>query len=97
MNNGSLCYHAAGVGISYDPDAHQQKFFNKHKDDITCIAFSPDGVHVATGENGRTPICCIWNSETQMQKLKDLKGNGIVRSISTIAYSPKGGFLAVID
>jgi len=96
MNNGSLCYHAAGVGIAYDPVAHSQKFFNLHTDDITCIAYSPDGVHVATGENGKKPICYIWNSDTQMKKWK-FEGNGIVRNIFTIAYSPSGGFLAVID
>lgn len=96
MKNGSLTYYAAGVGVTYDPVVHTQKFFSLHTDDITCIAFSSNGVNVATAENGKRPICYIWDADTMMQKLK-LVGNGIVKSIQTIAYSPNGGRLVVID
>jgi WD40 repeat protein len=32
-----VVYFAAGVGIVYDPEKHEQKFFREHTDDITCM------------------------------------------------------------
>ena len=80
MSNGSLSYYAAGVGVTYDPVLHDQKFFSLHTDDITCIAFSSNGINVATCENGKKPICYIWDANTMMQKIK-LVGNGILKGI----------------
>lgn len=57
VKDGCLAYYAAGVGVCYDPTQHQQRFFQgEHTDDITCIAFSPDEQHIATGEMGAKAI-----------------------------------------
>lgn len=50
LKDGCVAYHAAAVGIIYDADDHTQKHFNKHIDDITAIAFSPDERTIATGK-----------------------------------------------
>ena len=80
LQDGSLGYFNAGVGITYNPSRREQNHFTLHKDDITCIAFCPKGTDVATAENGKTPSCFIWDSVT-MQKKFELKRNGIIRNI----------------
>jgi WD40 repeat protein len=70
-------------------------FLQKHTDDITCIDFSSDGTHVATGERGAKPKVCIWDANT-MQVKHTLLGHGIVKSVRCLAYSPSGKVLGVI-
>lgn len=62
---------------------------------MTSIAFAPDNVHVATGEQGKRPSCFIIDS-TNMQVKKELKGNGITNSILSVQYSPSGNFLGIV-
>ena len=64
MQDGSLLYYAAGVTVSYNPATHKQRHFNKHHDDVTAIAFSPDGKYVATGEMGKRPSVFVIDTST---------------------------------
>ena len=58
---GTVVYHAAGVGVVLDKDTNEQRFFRSHRDDIHCLAISPDGTMIATGEIGPKPRLCLWD------------------------------------
>ena len=68
LADGSIAYHAAALGIVYNPTEHSQRFFKMHIDDVTAIAFSPDGRTIATGEIGPKPMICIWDAITMQLK-----------------------------
>lgn len=59
--DGSIAYHAAALGIVYDPKNHTQRHFNKHTDEITAIAFADDKKTIATGEIGSRPKIIVWD------------------------------------
>jgi microtubule-associated protein-like 6 len=59
--DGSIAYHAAALGIIYDPKTHTQRHFTHHTDEVTAIAFSDDKRTVATGEIGMRPKIIVWD------------------------------------
>ncbi len=64
MEDDSVAYFAAAVGVAYKSENHTQKYFTKHTDDITSIAFSPDMKTIATGEMGNKPAVYLWDATT---------------------------------
>jgi hypothetical protein len=71
-NNTEIVYMAAAVGIVLDTEQNKQRFFGEgysktahgHSDDITALCIHPDRNLVATGEVGKNPKICVWNSTT---------------------------------
>lgn len=41
-------YHVAAVGIVYNLDAHKQRFYLQHTDDILCLSYHPTKVRTST-------------------------------------------------
>ncbi len=70
----TIVYQAAGLGIGYDPTSHTQRYMNAHIDDVTAISFSPDKRLIATGEIGAKPMICIWDAITMQLKYPPIKG-----------------------
>jgi microtubule-associated protein-like 6 len=95
LDDGSLAYYIAAVGVVYNPDMHTQKFFQMHTDDITCMDFHPDKIKCATGENGKKPKAFLWDTQT-MKMVHQFVGHGIVETIIAIAFSPSGKHLALV-
>lgn len=81
-------YFVAGVGIVHNVAAKKQKFFRGQSDDILCLALHPNKELVATGQIGKDPFICVWNSQT-METVSILQG-GHERGIATVAFSTDG-------
>ncbi|KAH9137683.1 hypothetical protein LEN26_005631 [Aphanomyces euteiches] len=62
--DGHIVYHAAAVGIIYNCETNTQKHHLGHSDDILCLATSPSGLFVATGEMGKKPSIRVWDAKT---------------------------------
>lgn len=58
----------------------------RHNDAVTSIAYSPDGIFLATGSSDK--VVRIWNTKTGMQIGKPLEGHS--GEIKAIAFSPRG-------
>ncbi|KAM9714304.1 echinoderm microtubule-associated protein-like 5 isoform 3-T3 [Dama dama] len=74
-----IVYFVAGVGVVYSPREHRQKFYRGHSDDIISLALHPERVLVATGQVGKEPYICIWDSYTvqTVSVLKDVHTHGV--------------------
>ncbi|XP_055449170.1 echinoderm microtubule-associated protein-like 5 [Psammomys obesus] len=74
-----IVYFVAGVGVVYSPREHRQKFYRGHSDDIISLALHPERVLVATGQVGKEPYICVWDSYTvqTVSILKDVHTHGI--------------------
>uniref|UniRef100_G1KXP8 EMAP like 5 n=1 Tax=Anolis carolinensis TaxID=28377 RepID=G1KXP8_ANOCA len=74
-----IVYFVAGVGVVYSPREHRQKFYLGHQDDIISLALHPERVLVATGQVGKEPYICVWDSYTvqTISIMKDVHTHGI--------------------
>ncbi|KAL3875087.1 hypothetical protein ACJMK2_038022 [Sinanodonta woodiana] len=77
--NKEIVYFVAGVGIVYNSKEQKQRFFLGHDDDILCLALHPERTLVATGQTGKMPSICVWDSNTvqTISILKDGHENGV--------------------
>ena len=78
-----------GCGI-WPPDSQIGNPLSGHTDDVTSVAFSPDGKTLASGSNDRTAR--LWDVATRRQ-IGDLLPGDIVAVLS-VAFSPDGKTLA---
>ena len=54
-------------GSGNDPDLRHQRLLRKWvdaTDDIVCLAMHPERELVATGQVGKDPSICVWNTST---------------------------------
>ncbi|XP_063080185.1 echinoderm microtubule-associated protein-like 5 [Engraulis encrasicolus] len=77
--NREIVYFVAGVGVVYNTREHKQKFYLGHTDDIISLALHPERVLVATGQVGKEPYVCVWDSYTMqtVSILKDTHTHGV--------------------
>ncbi|XP_046714063.1 echinoderm microtubule-associated protein-like 6 isoform X3 [Silurus meridionalis] len=74
-----IVYFVAGVGVVYNTRDHTQKFYLGHNDDIISLALHPDKIQVATGQVGKDPYICVWDSYTliTVSILRDVHTHGV--------------------
>ncbi|XP_054543716.1 echinoderm microtubule-associated protein-like 6 [Talpa occidentalis] len=89
-----VVYFVAGVGVVYNTREHSQKFFLGHNDDIISLALHPDKILVATGQVGKEPYICIWDSYNvqTVSILKDVHTHGV----ACLAFDSDGQRLASV-
>jgi microtubule-associated protein-like 6 len=64
LEDDSVAYTAAAVGVCYRSEGHSQRFFSGHEGRITCITFAPDKRTVATGDGTVKSVVIIWDAIT---------------------------------
>ncbi|EGW07847.1 Echinoderm microtubule-associated protein-like 6 [Cricetulus griseus] len=89
-----VVYFVAGVGVVYNTREHSQKFFLGHNDDIISLALHPDKTLIATGQVGKEPYICIWDSYSvqTVSILKDVHTHGV----ACLAFDSDGQRLASV-
>nr|XP_034966373.1 echinoderm microtubule-associated protein-like 6 [Zootoca vivipara] len=89
-----VVYFVAGVGVVYNTREHTQKFFLGHNDDIISLALHPEKTLVATGQVGKDPYICIWDSYNiqTVSILKDAHTHGV----ACLAFDSDGQRLASV-
>uniref|UniRef100_A0A4W5P4Z4 EMAP like 6 n=1 Tax=Hucho hucho TaxID=62062 RepID=A0A4W5P4Z4_9TELE len=89
-----IVYFVAGVGVVYNTREHTQKFFLGHNDDIISLAMHPDKVQVATGQVGKDPYICVWDTYAlqTVSILRDVHTHGV----ACLAFDVDGQRLASV-
>ena len=62
LASGEMIFPASATMVMYHKGLHQQRFFHGHDDDVTALAVHPDGSMCASGQVGRKPPICVWDS-----------------------------------
>ena len=60
--SGHLVYFAAALAIVHNPETNTQKFFTKHRSNISCLALHPTQDLVATGDLGAHSCIWVWDA-----------------------------------
>ncbi|MBN3309055.1 EMAL6 protein, partial [Amia calva] len=89
-----VVYFVAGVGVVYNTREHSQKFYLGHNDDIISLALHPDKTQVATGQVGKDPYICVWDTYCvqTVSILKDVHTHGV----ACLAFDSDGQRLASV-
>uniref|UniRef100_H2ZFM9 Translation initiation factor beta propellor-like domain-containing protein n=1 Tax=Ciona savignyi TaxID=51511 RepID=H2ZFM9_CIOSA len=85
-NTGLLAYPAGCVIVLYNPrNGKQTPIHNPGNKNITCLRFSCDGTHIATGESGHQPCVRVFSVADRSQLIAfDSHKYGI----SCVTFSP---------
>ena len=89
-SSGRWAYAVGAMGVVYDAVNHTQRFFRGHDDEIVSLDVHPSGKWIATGQAGRVPCVCVWDTLTQREvaRLRHAPGD---RAVSAIAFGPGEG------
>ncbi|XP_028827800.1 echinoderm microtubule-associated protein-like 6 isoform X1 [Denticeps clupeoides] len=89
-----VVYFVAGVGVVYNTREHAQRFYLGHSDDVISLALHPDKIQVATGQVGKDPFICVWDSYSlqTISILRDVHTHGI----ACLAFDSDGQRLASV-
>ncbi|CAF3520544.1 unnamed protein product [Rotaria sp. Silwood1] len=95
--NNELVYFSAAVAIVqniHDKNRNQQRFFLGHDDDIISSCLHPNQLIIATGQIGKNPQICVWNTEGIMKVESLLQGH--IDGVGAMNFSADGKKLASV-
>ncbi|KAL1504617.1 hypothetical protein AB1Y20_008400 [Prymnesium parvum] len=102
-----VSYTGRLVVLSNIHDAHQQEFLKGHNEEITCLALSPMGTMIASGQVSTTRVprseamVLVWDYKTRMPLYRLVELNdGITftrNKVTQLSFSPDELFLAGSD
>ncbi|CAH3196152.1 unnamed protein product [Porites evermanni] len=89
-----IVYFVAGVGVVYNTRDNSQRFFLGHNDDIISLALHPDKQLVATGQVGKDPYICVWDTRScqTVSIMKDTHQRGV----TCLAFNNSGTLLVSV-
>ena len=89
-NGARFAYAVGAMGVVYDCEKMTQTFFRGHDDEIVSIATHPSGLWAATGQAGRAPCVCVWDTNTgrEVARLRHAPGD---RGVVAVAFGPGEG------
>eukprot|EP00736_Rhodelphis_marinus_P002340 Rmarinus@m.17215 len=93
-HDGDVVYYTAAVGIVYNKGAHRQRFFMGHDDDIKCLAIDPTRKLAVTGQLGKYPYACVWETGS-LKELACLR-HPAVRGIVCCCFSADGEYVVTV-
>ena len=87
---GRWAYAVGAMGVAYDAANKTQTFFRGHDDEIVSLATHPSGKWAATGQAGRAPCVCVWETATgrEVARLRHAPGD---RGVVAVAFGPGEG------
>lgn len=94
VESDGIIFPAAKLGIVLNRRTHTQTFYRGHSDDVVAVAVHPNRKIVATGQLGRHPRLCIWDSKS-LSTLRVFEGHH-QRAICAMSFSSDGKLLASI-
>jgi len=72
IDNAVVLYTSAALGVVHNLSTNSQIFFDRHTDDVTCVALSSDGSLAATGCVGKAAVIHIWRTNISSDPAQDL-------------------------
>ncbi len=83
--------------VIYDGTKDRQRFMSFHSQDVVSLAVHPDGVTVATGEDGAdAPAIIVWRAQfvgAQCPQTEAILRGAHTHPIAFLAFSPGDGRL----
>jgi len=86
-NDPDRIFYVAGSTVVYGHlgKTGGQSFLRGHDDDITCLAVSPSGTLIATGQEGVNADVVLWDATTGKEKFRLSEHD---EGVACLAFSP---------
>ena len=105
LPTGEVVYYIAAIAVLYNPEAQTQRHFDKHTNDIECLAVHPSDPLAATGQKPDVeghPYVMVWNYDTlELFQVIGAHDDTFSNSISAVSFSSPDSdgesVLAVVD